>query len=315
MLKLNKLALSNRLNLKGNKRPIVLSVLAIAAMGLIGWVILGDNLNLGKKIYAQAAGHKIYEQEVQDLIGNSKGVSDHDAAKVLADKYLVETLADEQGISISDQEIEAEYGPEINKQRGSEKFFYQSKVNQLYFERLSAHNQGIYKGKLLVAHFSRFIAFDSPLLEEDKAAEPRIGNPAATAQDKKYARDFINNLYNDINSGRISFDEAIKIEQKDPRLGSNAYPSLSHSGIFDTSNGPNGLISPESISSQISNIKPGELSGPFVVKVPNSLDGDSEVESYFLVIQMDKASGGSNTKDFRQYLEEAEKRLGYKIYV
>jgi len=308
----------NRLNTKGNKRKVLgLGIIIIIGLiGFVGWSFFNDKFSSDKKIYAEVSGHKIYEQEVRDLLGDKNpDISEQEATLVLADKYLIETLAQEQGVTVNDEELTAEYGNSVLKQKDNNKFAYQNKLNELYFTKLAAANRGLYKGKLLVTHFSRNVAYKSPLLKEEKKNNPDLGNPKAIASDKKYAKNLITQLYNDIKSGKISFEEAIKIEKKDPKVGtSSAYRTLTHSGSFDTSTGINGLIETASIHQRISNIKPGELAEPFAVKVSNSIDDDSMTESYFLVIQMDKSSPGG-TMQFDKYLEEAKRRLGYEIYV
>lgn len=284
-------------------------------MLIAGWLIFKGISSEGDKVYAQVAGKKIYKQDVQELIGGDSGVSEHDGAKVLADKYLTEKLAEEQGITVSDQEIVEEYGPSIKKQKTNDKYAYQNKVNELYFNKLADYYRGSYKGKLLVAHFSRNIAFNDPLLKERKRLNKTLGDPAAIARDKKYARQFITKLYDQITSGKITFNQAIKKEHKDPVVGAKAYRTLPHSGAFDTLKplDINGLVESLGVKNQISSIEPGQTSEPFVTKTPGV--SGSEGESYFLVVRMDEANGGNNNVSFSRYLEQSKQELGYKIYV
>lgn len=313
MPKLKSPTFLNRYNTKGNKRKLLAlgMVIIVAAGGFAAWSIFGDKFEGNKKVYAQAAGHKVYEQDVRDLIGNTPNISDHDAAQVLADKYLTEALAKEQGISVGTQELEQKY-PEVKEQKDN-KYAYQNKLNKVYFSKLQAHNNGVYKGKLLITHFSRHVEF-KPVLPEDKHNDPKLGDAQSIAQDKKYAEDLINRLYNDINSKKISFDEAIKIEQNDPKVGVKSYPTLPHSSSFDSTYVVNPILNVASIKKQISGLKAGETTKPFVVSVENSLDGKSTAESYFLIVQMDESFAGVGA-DFEQYVDEAKKRLNYEVNV
>lgn len=301
-------------NPPNKKKKIIIGVLVAAGLLIAGWLLYDNKVQKGE-LYAESAGHKIYKQDVEDLIGDSEDISDHDAAKVLADKYLSEMLAEDQGISISDQEITEEYGPSIEKQKSNEKYAYQNKVNELYFNKLADYYRGSYKGKLLVAHFSRNIAFKDPLLKERKMLNKNLGNPAAIARDKKYAREFITKLQNQITSGKITFEQAIKKEHKDPVVGTKAYRSLSHSGVFDTSKllDTNGLVESLGAKDQVSSIEPGQTSEPFITRIPGV--SGSAGESYFLVVRMDEAAGGGNDMGFNQYLEQSKQELGYAIYV
>lgn len=313
MLKLKRPALKKP-DYKSRKFIALLLVIILAvAAGVL--LYNKSNPHRGEKVYAEAAGHKIYKSDIDNLLGKHKNISVHDAATVLADKYIAESLAKEQGITVTDKELSTQYGKDVLKQKTTFQYAYQNKLNQLYFAKLQAHSNGIYKGKMLVANFSRHIQF-YPTLPEDKMKDPSLGKPAAIAKDKKYAEDFITNLYDEITSGKITFDQAIHMEHNNPKLGLKAYPSLAHSGSFDTTQAPNPVLYVSSIKQKINNIKAGEITRPFAVRVSTSLgDSSKTAESYFLVIKMDETSGSYTGQDFGQYLDQAKQRLGYKVNV
>ncbi|HYH36485.1 MAG TPA: hypothetical protein VD706_03230, partial [Candidatus Saccharimonadales bacterium] len=203
----------------GVKKILIASVLIILVAGF--WFIYGNHF--GDKLYAEAAGHKIYKQDVKDLIGKNKGISDHNAAEILADKYLYEAMAKEYDIRITDQDIRTAYGSTINQQKTQNLYAYQSRVNDLYYKKLQENNQGIYKGYLLAAHFNRNIELQ-PQPENQQSFPTNAGNPAAIAADKQYAKDFITNLYNQVKARKITWDQAAQMERADPQIGLNMYP-------------------------------------------------------------------------------------------
>lgn len=296
------------------KQAVLLLIFLLVLIGL--GVLLRNVSHIGQKVYAQAAGHKIYKQDVKKLIGDNKNVSDHDAAKILADKYLTEAMAKQYGITVTDEDVQNAYkGIDIKQLKTKNPYGYQNLVNETYFAKLSASNEGVYKGKLLVAHFSRYVAYQSPLLAERKAQNPNLGNQAAIAADKKYAQDFITNLYNQIKAGKITFDQAIQMEHNDPVVGEKAYPSLSHSSTFDGPLSQIDLLNAYTIYQKVNAIKPGQTTGPFVVRVSSSMYDGSTAESYFLVVRLDSRSGGDGSMDFQQALAQAKQKLGYKVYV
>lgn len=297
--------------LPSGKRKISIALAIIVVLIGGAWLLHGK-VHIGEKIYAQAAGHKIYKQDVKNLIGSSKGVSDHQAATVLADKYLTEALAKEQGITVSDKDLQTAYGPVIETLKKNNEYSYQLQVNQLYFDKLQTYNQGVYKGYLLVGHFSRNV-----VLQPDASGQIPATDSAAVAADKKYAQDFLMNLYKQIKAGKITWDQAAAIEKADPTLGQSMYSSLSHSGAFDTSKAPVPLFAPVSAQQQLRQIKPGQTSKPFVVSVTNSvgLNSDQTFESYFLVVRMDSSAGGKTDLNFQQQLQQTKQRLGYKVNV
>jgi hypothetical protein len=167
-----------------------------------------------------------------------------------------------------------------------------------------------------VGQFSRNIALQ-PQPKDQQSFPTNVGNPAAIAADKQYAKDFITNLYNQIQARKITWDQAAVMEKADPQIGINMYPSLSHSGPFDTSKYINSsLLVPPSALQQIQKLKPGQTSKPFVVTVTSTVGNDNEsFDSYFLVVRMDSSNGGGSNMTFVQELTQAKKKLGYKIYV
>jgi hypothetical protein len=301
--------------LSGKTKLIAYVIAAIVIIGG-GWLIAKQVFHVGEKVYAEAAGHKIYKDEIDHLVGTIQGVSDRDAAKVLADKYLYEAIAKKAGIKVTDQEVSAQY-PDANKKKNP--YAYQGDLNNVYYDNLIAYNKGLYKGEVLVTNFSRYIAFQSPYIGIQQATSPKIGNKAAAAADKKYAFNLINKLYKGIKSGQITFDEAVQIEHKDPQVGDKAYQTLPHSGPFDTSNiflPGTDLLEPVSIQPKLAKMKAGELSKPFAVRVPNSwYNKKITTESYYLVVRMDSTKGSHSGLPFKQYLAKAKKQYGYKINI
>lgn len=292
-----------------HKKAVAILVVIIVLIG--AWAIFG--LNVGKKVYAQAAGHKIYKEDVEAIKAHNKSISDNAAATVLANKYLSQAMAKENNVRVTQADINAAGCPS----QKTNPFGYQTCVNQLYFTKLGNNNEGIYKGKALITNFSRYIPYPSPLLEQEKALNPKIGDSAAIAADKAYAKAFITDLYNQIMSGKITFDQAIQMEHADPQVGEQAYPSLAHSGSFDGLISQDNLISANSIRQKITSMKPGEITKPFAVVSGGSkpLAGDSSGETYFLVVDMEQISGGHGKTSFDQELQQAKKKLGYKVNV
>lgn len=289
---------------------LILAALCIIIIASAGWAILKKEFHIGEKVYAQAAGHKVYVLEIKQTIKGTPEVGYHQAATVLADKYLTEAMGKQDGVSVTDQDIEATYGKSTLAQKQSQPYYYQQKVNQIYMRKLNAYNVGIYKGEFLIANFSRNVPYSSPLLAEQKAADPNLGNSEAIAKDKKYAHDFITKLYNQIISKKISFSHAIQSEHKDPVIGIEAYPTQPHSGLFDTSSGYGSLLTIPSTSAKIKSIKAGTISKPFL----GGDTGNGGRGLYYLVVRIDESRGGSSLP-FNQYVHLAKQKFGYKVNV
>ena len=295
------------------RKKTLLAALLIVILVVVGSIFIASRLHIGQKVYAQAAGHKIYKQDVENLIGNSKGISDHDAATSLADKYLTEAMAKDAKVTVTDQDLVSAYGKDINTQKTQQKYYYQLKVNQLYLRKLGAYNTGIYKGEYLIADFDRNIPTPSPLLAEDEAANPHLGNSKDIAADKKYASDFITKLYNQIMTHKMTFAQAIKAEHDDPEVGIKAYPTVLHSGSFDTSSGYGSVLTAQVTNEKIKSIKAGTMTKPFLANTSNG-QAQGTAGSYYLVVRMDESRGGLNVP-FSQYLQQAKQKYGYKVNV
>ena len=295
-----------------SKRPLYVVAGIVLLLGVFGWMLVARPF---EKPVAQVDGHKIYKRDTEQMTAKNKSVSTKDAAVALADKYLTQAMAEQQNVQVSQADLEQEFGEDVDSLKTSDPYTYQANVNSLYFKKLAALNAGAYKGKYVVAHFSRNIAYDSPLLAEQKRFDPSIGDPAAIAADKAYAQKFINNLYAQVASGKMTFDQAIEAEHKDSYLGENAYQTLSHSKAFDTSNTQDNILNTRSITEKIHSIKPGTTTKPFAVKVSNSDSNDSMVESFYLMVQMDSSKGGNSGKTFDQVLKQQKQELGYTINV
>ena len=67
-----------------------------------------------------------YKKDIDDLIGISKGVSDHTAARVLANEYLYQAMAKKADITVTNKDLVAEY-PSINS-KSTTKFSRQSET-------------------------------------------------------------------------------------------------------------------------------------------------------------------------------------------
>lgn len=309
-------ARSRRLRLRRPSKKVALAIFFLIIVIVAGILVINHKSSPGQKVYAEVAGHKIYKKDVDTLIGNTPHVSEHDAATVLADKYLTEVMAKEYGVTVTEKDIEAgSDGADIAQMKKNYPYAYQSLVNQIYFNMLSANNQGSYTGKFVVANFSRYVPYQSPLLAQKKVEDPNIGNPTAIAADKKYAYDFITNLYNQIKAGKITFDQAIQMERDDPVVGLEGYATQTQSGTFSGSLNQNGLLGATSIRPYLESLKPGQITKPFVVRASSSMHDKSTAESYYLMIELDKKSGGTSKVSFSQELNQAKKKYGYKINV
>jgi hypothetical protein len=294
-----------------NKKNVIIGLVLVVLLVIFAIT----KLHVGQKVYAQADGHKIYKHDVEKLIDGQKSITVRQAATVLADKYLSQAMAKEYGVTVNSADAKAAYGSDFEKLKSTNPYSYQLLLNQLYFNKLQQQNQGVYKGQLLVAQFSRNIVVQ-PLTPEQQAADPDLGNPAAIESDKKYAQNLITDLRDQIAAGEITFAQAAQTEANDPTVGTVMYPSLSHSGPFNTGDASisrNKLIQASSAMEQIRKMRPGQTSKPFVVSVGST--GRNTVESYFLVVKLESSKGGNSTMSFDQELASSKDKFGYKVNV
>lgn len=292
------------------KKPLFITFLVLVVIAVAAIAVTSRVTHIGQKVYAQAAGHKVYESDIKQIIGSTKGVTNRQAATVLADKYLSEAMGKQDNVSVSNQDLETAYGKDALSLKKSQPFYYQQNVNSLYFKKLATFNQsGLYTGEYLIANFSANVPYSTRLLAEQQAGNPTLGNPQAIAADKKYADDLLTKLYNQIVAHKITFAQAINQERNDPRVGVKAYPTQPHSGSFDTTNGSGSVIYADATRTKLPTIKQGTTTKPFVAGGSNILAGP-----YYLVIRMDKSKGGPGLQ-YSQFLQQAKQKFGYKVYV
>jgi hypothetical protein len=299
--------------LRHRKRYVLYAIVLVVVL-IGGWLFIKQTFHIGEKVYAQAAGHKVYKQDVKDLIGDTKGVSDHQAAGALADKYLLEAMAKEQSVKITDKDIQQQYGQNITaKDRKDPSYEYQQAVNNAYMAKMKAKYNGVYKGDLLVGHFDRYIpAFD--VSAAYKKVVPQMGDPKAIEADKEYAKNFLTKLYNEIQGHKITWKQAIQAEHKDRRLGEVVYPSLSHSDSFDTSKGTVTLFDAPVAQAKVSALKAGETSKPFEVFIYNP-NLKKTYSTYYMVVHLNYKYGGHVKGFFQEYLVSSKKKFDYQVNV
>lgn len=174
-------------------------------------------------------------------------------------------------------------------------------------------------GRFIVANFDK--NFDKSLNSVKSLTEEE--HKAIMKQDKDYATDFINKLYKDIKSSKITFDQAMERERKDPKLGEKAISASFHSDSFNKQK-DNKTIQVSSITitgnpeiyEKIKDLKAGEMSEPFYFKSQSGpAEGSPRVDSAWMIVIVDEVHNTGpqfdNVLEAQQYFKQ---KYGYELY-
>lgn len=307
-----------------------------AVIAGVGLVIIAALVFAGSKIIekdpnhlGKVGDHIVTKDEVQAL---EQGVGqagfypeDEEQLLTLAMNYhFYTTLAKEYELEVSEEEalnhLKARIShikPSPNLDMGNQYVKYRA-YGDILSTKLPLLMQSQHSGRFIVAHFDK--NFDKSLSKLRDLTEEQ--HEALMAQDRQYATDFINKAYADIKSGKITFDQAMARQRKDPKLGEKALPTSYHSEAFNKPNedavyrGVTITNNPE-IYEKIKGLNAGDMTEPFILKAQQNAAPDAPlVESSWMIVRIDKTNG-TNGLQFGSSLEGLQhfkQKLGYEIY-
>lgn len=307
---------------------VVVAVLAVGGLLLYRTGVI-SGIFRSKDIVARVGTHNITKQEVQktseDAIKAGFRVEKQTEIRDLIMNYWLSTLAaQEYDLKVSDNEA-IDYFKLINPPKES---YLSYDINNSYV-RYRAYSSILQSkiadiianpgtGTYVIAHFEQNLLRDTPELKALTDAQYN----ALVAADKKYATDFINDIYSQLKSGKIDMNKAMQIEIDNPVIGKKPLPTSVHSSSFgQLSKSAGGVPSYTIATSQqfkekTKNLKAGELSEPFIMQLPIGFKEDGQkVDAYWLIVKMDKDnSKGPKFGSTNEAIEYFKKKYGYEIY-
>lgn len=311
---------------------VILSVVLV--LGVFGLVLYQTGVLpkyfRSKDVVARVGNHYITKQEVQKTSEDAVKAgfypeSDKTIRNLIMDYWIYSLAAKEYNINVSDSEAVDYFrktlqpGPLKDASTYNNSYVryraYATILQSKIFERATSTG----KGSFVIGHFDQNLLRNTPALK----ALSNEQYDALLASDKKYATDFINDIYNKLKSGKIDMNKAMQLEIDDSKIGAKALPNLGHSSIFgDPVSMPGNTAgylagSNKEFKQKIAKLKPGELSEPFTMEVqlgPN--ESSAKVDGYWLVVKVDEFyDKGPKFDSANQTIEYFKKKYGYEIYL
>lgn len=314
--------------------PFFVLFIILVLMGgiLIGYKIYRDKMPSEKKVVAKVGEEKIYQSELDDAI-YSLNYNDESLERFgdradevkkallyqLIEGKILEIKAKNLGITVSDEEILAEARKSLRDfdkydERRKEIVKDQAKFSLLQ-KRIADKVVNWREGKFILVRGDLHFNFEPTGLSKEQRAK-------LVLQDIKYAKELAGSIYNDIKSGKITFEQGMEIANNDPKVGRPAWKGweMTFSRSFTKADSirrpfPTGTVN---FWDEIFKIKIGEISKPIPIKVIVPEDnivskGKTEVEALYLIAKIEKGNLGESNS-YQEFIEKQKKELGVKIY-
>ena len=221
----------------------------------------------------------------------------------LIEAKIIIKEAQKRNITASDEEINNKLEPfaSYKEEREIWSLLWEDAKITVLKEKIQDHVLGWREGKYLFARFDRNLPGE---------ARPNVDKNKYN-QDKEYARKFIEAIYNDLKSNKITFDQAINKTLADNYLGESVYQSFI-AGSFGKEEflEKTGVLQDEQIYKKVLELGEGQMSNIEVGKVL-SLEG--EKEGFYFIVKIEK-QGGSEAPSWEEWLSAKKKEYNVKIY-
>ena len=312
---------------------IVFGLLVLIGLLLVGYRVYISKIPPEKKVIAEVGDKKIYQSELNDAIYSLNyndenldrfGDKADEVKKSLLDSLIEEKIleikAKEVGVSVSEDEILKEARNSLREfdnydKRRQEITKRQAKAGLLK-KRIAEKVVNWREGKFIVVRADLHFYRDPTGLSEKERAK-------LIPEDKEYAKKLADSIYNDIKSGKITFEKGMEIANNDKRVGILAWKpwKVTFSQSFSKEDS---VLKPYPLFTlnfweEIFKAPVGEVTGPVPVKIVLDEDlplvgkkGD-KIDILYLIIKVEKANFGQ-ADSYEKWLENQKKELGVKIY-
>lgn len=269
-----------------------------------------------KKITKRDLNEQIYGIDFQGSIDNPKQISLEEKKKIL-DRLVEQKIAELESkqlgvVSPNEEELETE----IARRIGGNYTSYSEEQRKITKKNVSSDMivEAI-KNKIIGWREGKFI-----LVRFDKAYEDTddISNPSvieAANVDKQYAQSLADNIYQDIKSDKITFEQGMAKADNDPRVGKPAWNITSGNYTFsntfskEQSIQKGVLAASKNFWSEVFNVGENQVSEPKLISIDDTSQNGSH-EALFAIIKVEK-SNKSNFSSYEEWLNK--KKAEYKV--
>ncbi|MCH7541584.1 hypothetical protein IH981_02270, partial [Patescibacteria group bacterium] len=207
----------------------------------------------------------VFKLETVEKLATDCSLGQKKAVELLVDERVLVSWASDEGVVIS----KAEQKDEELRIGGLDSVNPCTKrvaMVNLLRERLSQNIQVFREGEFIIINFSRFANPNS--IQVTKGDEKN--RKQKYAAERAYADTLSKSIYSDLKTGKISFEEAIKKVNNDPKVGLKSfYETNLISGSFTALEyiEKSGLLADDSVRQKIDKLNEGEISEPFISQI------------------------------------------------
>lgn len=292
--------------LKQNKTLLGLAVAILAiAIAAVGAFFVSS---LNKDVLATIGAAKIKQKDLDNKITALEGYVTVDASKKnqllddLVEESIIEQTAKRLKITVSEKEIDdsaKKYNQNYSQSSSKDKIIENTRKAVLK-EKVKDAILSLREGKYIKVRFDRHYP------------EQFGGTVEEQKKDKEYAKNLSEEIFNDLKSGKITFEQAQVKVNEDKTVDIASYPGVwtEQYGSFGKNDAAaeNSIYNLPEFQENIYKLKKGEVGSPFTV---SDYDGGEKREIYFLIIKVEKIKEGE-ANNYADWLEKEKTRLKYK---
>lgn len=282
-----------------------------------------------KDIIARVGSNNITKQEVQkvrdDMLRAGFYIESEDKIRDLIMNYWLLILASrEYQLDISDKEVLSYLQSSLSGSPQKINFDINNSYIKYkgYFDLLQNRLTNIVSnygsGAYVIAHFDQNMVRNTTQLKSlsDEQYKQLLDD------DRKYATDFINKTFNELKTGKITFEQAMQIQIDDPKIGKKALNTAPQSSKFGSMSelGPgmktSNFDSDPQFRQKIDNLKPGEFSEPFMMQVMLGANENSpKADGIWIIAKIDSInSKGPKFDTLNAAIQFFKQKYGYEVY-
>lgn len=308
-----------------SKKILILIILLATGIvgGYFGYKYYLKKYGIEKDVLAQVGDKKIYQKDLNERIygidfqgspDNPTLKSDEEKKAILEELIeweIAELEASKLGIYISDDELTEEIysrlGYMYNDYTSSQKELTRKTIlNDFRLSKIKEEIIGWREGKFILARF-----------DKTYEAGEDINDIEIAKVDKEYAQNLINQIYQDITSGKISFEQGMEKADSDPKIGMPAWNggstyTFSRKFSKEESKEKDILAASPNFWDEIFKLNENEISEPKTFSIID-ISEKGEHEAFFAIIKIDKAGKGE-FNSFEDWLSVKKNEYNVKYY-
>jgi hypothetical protein len=300
---------------------VVLSIIALVVVVFLRMNVKEDDqvlANVGdEKIYQKDLNEEIYGMDFEGSPDNPPEVSNEDK-KYLLDVLVKRKVAEKEmsllDIKVTDDEVSSlifeRLGYNYEEYTSFQKELVKKAVKgEILLDKVLDKSIGLRAGKMFVCRFDYSYEFGKDI----NSAEYQ----KRTQDDKAYSEKLCTDLYNDVNSGKITFEQAMEKAKADKVIGQSIWGrTYSIDMVFSKEDFESRRWFRDSVNlyDALSTVKKDELLKPTLISLKNDEDQSKTREAFYVVAKITDAVESEYTSKDDWFNKMKEKyKVEYKV--